>query len=69
MAEMEIRAEYTGVDPDIKPAAHAFARMIKNAVNADGAFADPELEAEFQEWLKAKTKPAGVGAPTGLRKG
>lgn len=69
MADIEIRVEYTGVDPDIKPAAHAFARMIKNAINADGTFADPELETKFQEWLKAKRKPAGVGAPTGLRKG
>ena len=55
MAEMEIRAEYTGKEPNLKPAASAFARMIKKITNPDGTFTDPELEAEFQEWTKENT--------------
>ena len=52
MAEFEIRAEYTGTEPNLKPAASAFARMIKKITNPDGTFADPELEAEYQDWIK-----------------
>jgi hypothetical protein len=48
--ELTIRVTYTQQEPNLKPAASAFARMIKNAVNADGTFTDPELEAEFQKW-------------------
>ena len=61
MAEMEIRAEYTGEEPNLRPAAGAFARMIKNAINADGTFTDPDLEAEYQEWIK-KSPPAAATA-------
>ena len=50
--EMAIRATYTGTEPNLKPAASAFAEAIQRAVNADGTFIDPELEAEFQEWRK-----------------
>ena len=50
--ELTIRATYTGTEANLKPAASAFARMIRDAVNADGAFKDPELEAEFQKWRK-----------------
>ena len=52
MAEMEIRAEYTGTDPNLRPAASAFARLFKSITNADGAFTDPDLEEEYQEWIK-----------------
>ena len=52
VADMEIRAEYTGQNPNLKPAASAFARMIKKITNPDGTFTDPELEAEYQEWLQ-----------------
>ena len=52
MAEMEIRAEYTGTDPNLRPAASAFARLIKSITNADGTFTDPDLEEEYQEWTK-----------------
>lgn len=52
MADFEIRAEYTGTDPNLKPAASAFARMIKKITNPDGSFTDPELEAEYQDWIK-----------------
>ena len=52
MADFEIRAEYTGKEPNLRPAASAFARMIKSAINADGTFTDPDLEAEYQEWIK-----------------
>ena len=48
--EFTIRATFTGREPNLKPAASAFARMIKKTVNPDGTFIDPELEAEFQEW-------------------
>ena len=47
---LAIRAECTGADPNLKPAAHAFARMIREAVREDGTFADPELEEEFRRW-------------------
>lgn len=53
-AELTIKAESTGHEPNLKPAASAFARMIKKMTNIDGTFTDPELEAEFQEWMKAK---------------
>lgn len=53
-AELTIKAESTGYEPNLKPAASAFARMIKKMTNIDGTFTDPELEAEFQEWMKAK---------------
>lgn len=56
MDSFEIRAEYTGTDPNLRPAASAFARMIKNITNQDGTFADPDLEAEFQEWIKEKDR-------------
>ena len=52
MAEMEIRAEYTGTEPNLRPAASAFARLIKSITNADGTFTDPDLEAEYQDWIK-----------------
>ena len=52
MADFEIRPEYTGTEPNLKPAASAFARMIKKITNPDGSFTDPELEAEYQDWIK-----------------
>lgn len=52
MADFEIRAEYTETEPNLKPAASAFARMIKKITNPDGSFTDPELEAEYQDWIK-----------------
>ena len=52
MADFEIKAEYTGTEPNLKPAASAFARMIKKITNPDGSFTDPELEAEYQDWIK-----------------
>ena len=48
--ELTIKAEYTGTDPNLVPAAHAFARVIRKITNTDGTFTDPELEAEFQKW-------------------
>ena len=48
--ELTIKAEYTGTDPNLVPAAHAFARVIRKVTNTDGTFTDPELEAEFQKW-------------------
>ena len=50
--ELTIRVTCTGIEPDLKPAANAFARMLRKAVNQGGTFIDPELEAEFQEWRK-----------------
>ena len=61
MPDMEIRAEYTGTEPNLRPAASAFARMIKSAINADGIFTDPDLEAEYQEWIK-KSRQQGPAA-------
>ena len=51
---LAIRAEYTGTDPNLKPAAYAFARMIKEAVREDGTFTDPELEEEFRRWREER---------------
>ena len=62
MAEMEIRVEYTGTDPNLRPAASAFARMIKSMTDADGTFTDPDLEAEYQEWISKKEPPAAATA-------
>jgi len=53
--QMEIRATFTGTEPNLKPAASAFARVIRSMITEAGTFADPELEAEYQEW-KAKKK-------------
>ena len=54
MADFEIRAEYTGKEPNLRPAASAFARMIKKITNPDGTFTDPDLEAEYQDWIKKR---------------
>ena len=62
MADMEIRAEYTGQDPNLRPAASAFARMIRSITDADGTFTDPDLEAEYQEWISKKKPPAAATA-------
>ena len=51
---LAIRAEYTGTDPNLKPAAYAFARVIREAVREDGTFADPELEEEFRRWREER---------------
>lgn len=59
---MEIRAEYTGQDPNLRPAASAFARMIRSITDADGAFTDPDLEAEYREWISKKNPPAAATA-------
>ena len=63
MADYEIRVEYTGTDPNLRPAASAFARMIKSITNPDGTFADPELEAEYQEWSEKQKGPLTGQAP------
>lgn len=52
MADYQIRAEYTGEEPNLRPAASAFARLIKSITNADGTFTDPDLEAEYQDWAQ-----------------
>ena len=54
MADFDIRAEYTGKEPNLRPAASAFARMIKKMTNPDGTFTDPDLEAEYQDWIKKR---------------
>ena len=61
MADFEIRAEYTGQEPNLRPAASAFARKIKKITNPDGIFTDPDLEAEYQDWIK-KSRQQGPAA-------
>ena len=56
MADFQIHEEYTGQEPNLRPAASAFARMIKSMTNADGTFTDPELEAEFQKWTQKESR-------------
>ena len=63
---MEIRPEYTGTDPDLHPAASAFARLMKSITNADGTFTDPDLEAEFQAWQKERKKTADGSSISGM---
>ena len=69
MADFEIKAEYTGQEPNLRPAASAFVRMIKKITNPDGTFTDPELEAEFQEWLKKEEDRRQVGSADGTKTG
>jgi hypothetical protein len=66
MADFEIRAEYTGQEPNLRPAASAFARMIKKITNPDGTFTDPDLETEYKEWTK-KNRQQGPAAD-GIRR-
>ena len=54
--ELIVRAEYTGAKPNLRPAASAFSRVIRDAVNPDGTFKDQDLEAEFQQWLKNQSR-------------
>lgn len=56
MDDFEIRVEYTGVEPNLTPAASAFARMIKRITNPDGTFTDPELEEEYQAWMRQQAE-------------
>ena len=66
MPDMEIRAEYTGTDPNLHPAASAFARLIKSITNADGTFTDPDLEAEFKAWQQERKKTADGSSISGV---
>ena len=56
MEELQIRVECTGTRPNLQPAASAFARLIRKATNPDGSFSDPDLEAEFQQWMKDRNR-------------
>ena len=67
VADYEIRTEYTGTDPNLHPAASAFARLIKSITNASGTFKDPDLEAEFQTWQQERKKTDGHTKKTGVR--
>lgn len=51
-----IRPEFNGREPNLKPAAMAFVRLVKSAVGEDGRFTDPDLETEYQEWLKEQKR-------------
>jgi len=64
-----IRVTYTGKQPNLKPAASAFSRMMKNMVNPDGTFTDAELEAEFQGWKRRQTKSADAATSTDHKRG
>jgi hypothetical protein len=64
-----IHVTYTGNQPNLKPAASAFSRMIKKMVNPDGTFTDAALEAEFQDWKRRQTKSADAATPTDQLKG
>ena len=68
MPDMEIRAEYTGTEPNLMPAASAFARLIKSITNANGTFTDPDLEAEYQDW-KQKEAASRDQLPATMKKG
>lgn len=42
--------------PDMRPLAQHMAERILRAVDDQGRFRDPELEAEYQAWKKARTR-------------
>ena len=46
--ELTIKAEYTGVEPNLRPAASAFARMIKAVTNPDGTFTTYNVIGEYE---------------------
>ena len=52
--ELTIRVEYTGENPDLRPAASAFVRLLRQVTIPDGSFSDPDIEAEFQQWMNDK---------------
>lgn len=52
--DFTIIPEPSGKTPNFGPMASSFARAIEEAFDADGNFNDQALEAEFQEWIKAK---------------
>ena len=54
--ELTLHVEYAGVKPNLQPVASAFARLIMKATNPDGSFSDPDLEAEFQQWMKDRDR-------------
>ena len=54
--ELTIRVEYTGENPNLRPAASAFARLLRQVTNPDGSFSDPDIEAEFQQWMNDKNE-------------
>ena len=56
--DLKIVAEYNGQTPNLAPVASAFANALKKALNEDGCFKDPALEAEYQEWIREKRKGA-----------
>ena len=66
---MNIVVTYTGNQPNLRPAASAFSRMIKKMVNPDGKFTDAALEAEFQDWKRRQTKSADAATSTDQLKG
>ena len=69
MADFQIHAEYTGETPNLRPAASAFARLIKSITNADGTFTDPDLEAEYQNWIKkSRQQVAAANGVDGVMK-
>ena len=54
--ELTIHVEYTGENPDLRPAASAFVRLLRQVTNPDGSFSDPDIEAEFQQWMNDKNR-------------
>ena len=52
MSDLDVVVTYTGHEANLRPVASAFVRMMKSKTNPDGTFIDPDLEAEFQEWMK-----------------
>ncbi len=52
MKDMEMRVEgyMMGKRGDARPLAEHWASWICSAVDRDGKFTDPELEAEYQAW-------------------
>jgi len=52
--ELRIEGYRSGKKPDMRPLVRYWADMILQAVDESGKFRDPEMEEEFQEWMKAQ---------------
>ena len=51
---MRIEGSVSSTRPDRRALARHWAEKILSAVDENGAFKDPELEQEYQEWIQGR---------------
>lgn len=51
---MRIEGSVSSTRPDRRALARHWAEKILAAVDENGAFKDPELEQEYQEWVRSR---------------